>query len=172
MSLRSNPNVLASDNCCHRLQSCASYLRCCFCSCNILYKTYKRELLIDTYTWYMLPKSVKCPRCPKRGFLTLRWVRSSRYGRGEAPNQISHWIDMPLLNSLAGNGQTKRTITKRKRNLLRYAPNWYLYIGHYDSKKYRSAMERYKKGILSHAPMGVVGIKYAINELKDNCNPI
>jgi hypothetical protein len=102
----------------------------------------------------LLPKSVICPRSRKRGFLTLRWVRSSRDWKGEAPNPISHWIDEPLLNPLAANGQREPTTTKRKRNLLRYTPTWHLYIGHYDSEKYSEAMERYKKGRLKSRPNG------------------
>src|SRR5688500_4405475 len=101
----------------------------------------------------MLPKSVICPRCRKRGFLTLRWVRSSLCLSNEAPNYVSHWIDMPLLNLIAGNGMEKPT-TKRKSNLRRYAPTWHLYIGHYDSKKFKGAMERYKKGMIKSRPNG------------------
>ncbi|MDQ3967850.1 MAG: hypothetical protein M3275_05570 [Thermoproteota archaeon] len=97
--------------------------------------------------------------------MTLRWVRSSRNWKSEAPNQISHWIDMPLLNLIAGNGQREPT-TKRKRNLLRYAPNWYLYVGHYDSKKYRSAMERYKIGRLKSRPNGRSWHKVRSNQVR------
>jgi hypothetical protein len=113
----------------------------------------------------MLPKSVICPRCRKRGFLTLRWVRSSRDWKSEAPNQVSHWIDKQLLNPIAGNDQRKPT-TKRKRNLLRYAPTWHLYIGHYDSKKYRDAMERYKMGKLKSRPNGRIWHKVRYNRVK------
>ena len=72
---------------------------------------------------------------------------------------------MPLLNLIAGNGQRELT-TKRKRNLLRHAPNWYLYVGHYDSKKYRSAMERYKKGMLKSRPNGRLWHKVRYNRAK------
>jgi hypothetical protein len=113
----------------------------------------------------MLPKSVMCPRCRKRGFLTLRWVRSSLYLSSEAPNNISHWIDMPLLNLTAGSGEEKRT-RKRGRSLRRYAPSWHLYIGHYDSEKYRYAMERYKRGMLKSHPNGRVWHKVRYNRVK------
>ena len=114
----------------------------------------------------MLPKSVICPRCSKRGFLTLRWVRSSRDWKGEAPNPVSHWIDEPLLNPLAANGQREPTTTKRKRNLLRYAPTWHLYIGHYDSEKYRRAMERYKNGRLKSRPNGRIWHKVRYDRVR------
>lgn len=114
----------------------------------------------------MLPKSVICPRCHKRGILTLRWVRSSRDWKGEGPNPISHWIDEPLLNPLAANGQIEPATTKRKRNLLRYAPTWHLYIGHYDSEKYSEAMERYKKDRLKSRPNGRIWHKVRYNRAK------
>lgn len=114
----------------------------------------------------MLPKSVICPRCHKRGILTLRWVRSSRDWKSEAPNPISHWIDEPLLNPLAGSIQREPTTTKRKRNLLRYAPTWHLYIGHYDSEKYSEAMERYKKRRLKSRPNGRIWHKVRYNRVK------
>jgi hypothetical protein len=113
----------------------------------------------------LLPKKVICPRCKKQGFLTLRWVRSSRGWKGEPPNQISHWIDKQPLNSIAGNIQREPT-TKRKRNLLRYAPTWHLYIGHYDSEKYSEAMERYKKGRLKSRPNGRIWHKVRYNRVK------
>jgi hypothetical protein len=113
----------------------------------------------------MLPKSVICPRCRKQGFLTLRWVRSSRHSMVEPSNQVSYWIDKQLLNPIAGNIQ-REPITKRKRNLLRYAPTWHLYIGHYDSEKYSEAMERYKKGRLKSRPNGRIWHKVRYNRVK------
>jgi hypothetical protein len=97
--------------------------------------------------------------------LTLRWVRSSRYCTIEPPNPVSHWIDEQLLNPIAGNIQREPS-TKRKRNLLRYAPTWHLYIGHYDSEKYREAMERYKKGRLKSRPNGRIWHKVRYNRFK------
>lgn len=113
----------------------------------------------------MLPKSVICPRCKKQGFLTLRWARSSRSYKDETPNYVSHWIDMPLANPVAGKGQEEYT-TKRERNLHRYGPSWHLYIGHYDSKEYRYAMERYKKGMLKSRPNGRRWHKVRYNRVK------
>lgn len=108
-----------------------------------------------------------CPRCHKRGILTLRWVRSSRDWKSEAPNPISHWIDLPLLNPLASNSQRAPTATtKRKRDLLRYAPTWHLYIGHYDSEKYRRGMERHKMGRLKSRPNGRIWHKVRSNRVK------
>ena len=98
--------------------------------------------------------------------MTLRWVRSSRDWKGEAPNPVSHWIDEPLLNSLAAEGQREPTTKKRKRNLLRYAPTWHLYIGHYDSEKYLRAMERYKNGRLKSRPNGRIWHKVRYNRVK------
>jgi len=98
--------------------------------------------------------------------MTLRWVRSSRDWKGEAPNPASHWIDEPLLNSLAAEGQREPTTKKRKRNLLRYAPTWHLYIGHYDSEKYLRAMERYKNGRLKSRPNGRIWHKVRYNRVK------
>jgi hypothetical protein len=98
--------------------------------------------------------------------LTLRWVRSSRDWKTEAPNPISHWIDLPLLNPLAGNGQREPSTIKRKRNLLRYAPTWHLYIGHYDSEKYRRGMEKYKKGRLKSRPNGRLWHKVRYNRAR------
>jgi len=97
--------------------------------------------------------------------LTLRWVRSSRHSTVEPPNPISHWIDEQLLDPIAGNIQREPT-TKRKRNLLRYAPTWHLYIGHYDSEKYSEAMERYKKGRLKSRPNGRIWHKVRYNRFK------
>ena len=114
----------------------------------------------------MLPKSVVCPRCRKLGFLTLRWVRSSLECKSEASNLVSHWIDMPLLNPQAGDGQRKPTTTKRMRNLIKYAPTWHLYIGHYDSEKYRRAMERFKKGRLKSRPNGRIWHKVRYNRVR------
>ena len=113
----------------------------------------------------MLPTSVICSRCRKRGFLTLRWVRSSLYCTVEPPNPVSHWIDLPLLNAIPGSAQREST-TKRKRNLLRYAPTWHLYIGHYDSDKYQRAMERYKNGRLKSRPNGRIWHKVRYKQVK------
>jgi len=66
---------------------------------------------------------------------------------------VSHWIDEQLPNSIAGDGRREPN-RKRKRNLLRYAPFWHLYIGHYDSEKYCQAMEKYKRGTLKSRPNG------------------
>jgi hypothetical protein len=113
----------------------------------------------------LLPKKVVCPRCKKQGFLTLRWVRSSRHSTVELPNPVSHWIDEQLLNPITGNSQREPS-TKRKRNLLRYAHTWHLYIGHYDSEKYSEAMERYKKGRLKSRPNGRSWHKVRHNRVK------
>jgi hypothetical protein len=83
----------------------------------------------------------------------------------EPSNQVSYWIDKQLLNPIAGNIQ-REPITKRKRNLLRYAPTWHLYIGHYDSEKYSEAMERYKKGRLKSRPNGRIWHKVRYNRVK------
>jgi hypothetical protein len=98
--------------------------------------------------------------------LTLRWVRSSRYSTDEPPNHVSHWIDESLLNPLAAKGQREPTTKKRKRNLLRYAPTWHLYIGHYDSEKYLRAMERYKNGRLKSRPNGRIWHKVRYNRAR------
>jgi hypothetical protein len=74
---------------------------------------------------------------------------------------------MPLLNPIADNRYRNPTTTKRrKRNLLRYAPNWYLYIGHYDSGKYHRAMERYKNGRLKSRPNGRIWHKVRYKRVK------
>jgi hypothetical protein len=73
---------------------------------------------------------------------------------------------MPLLNPISGDGQRKPTTTKRMRNLIRYAPTWHLYIGHYNSEKYRKAMERYKKGILMSRPNGRIWHKVRYNRIE------
>ena len=69
------------------------------------------------------------------------------------------------MNPIAGNGQRELS-TKRKRNLLRYAPTWHLYIGHYDSEKYSESMERYKKGRLKSRPNGRIWHKVRYNRVK------
>ena len=73
---------------------------------------------------------------------------------------------MPLLNPQAGDGQRKPTTTKRMRNLIKYAPTWHLYIGHYDSEKYRRAMERFKKGRLKSRPNGRIWHKVRYNRAR------
>jgi hypothetical protein len=74
---------------------------------------------------------------------------------------------MPLLNPIADNGHRNPTTTKRrKRNLLRYAPNWYVYIGHYDSGKYRRAMKWFKNGGLKSRPNGRIWHKVRYNRVK------
>jgi hypothetical protein len=72
---------------------------------------------------------------------------------------------MPLLNLTAGSGEEKPT-RKRRRNLRRYAPSWHLYIGHYDSDKYRRAMERYKNGGLKSRPNGRIWHKVRYKQVK------
>jgi hypothetical protein len=72
---------------------------------------------------------------------------------------------MQLVNPVAGKGRGVST-TKRKTNLHRYAPTWHLYIGHYDSKKYRSAMKRYKMGKLKSRPNGRIWHKVRYKRVK------
>jgi hypothetical protein len=110
------------------------------------------ERSIVRYLQHMLPKSVVCPKCGKPGFLALRWVRSSHYCKIEIPNYVSQWAEKQVPNPIAGNGQ--EVTIARKRNFRRYAPIWHLYIGHYDSEKYKNAMEEYKSGRLKSRPNG------------------
>lgn len=112
----------------------------------------------------MLPKSVICPRCRKVGFLTLRWVRSSHYCKIEIPNYASQWIEKEVPNPITGKGQ--EATTARRRNFRRYAPIWQLYVGHYDSQKYREAMKKYRIGRLKSRPNGRSWHKVRYNRVR------
>ena len=147
MNLRPNPNFLASDNCSHRLQLCASYLKYHFWSCYIIYNIYTSEVSIDTYT-IMLTKGVNiiCPRCDKPGFLTLRWVRGSHYCKIKHPYLPSKYVEKEIIKAKADGG---KDLTKSvKRWYVTYRPSIHPYIGHYDEEKYKKAMEKYKNGRL------------------------
>jgi hypothetical protein len=100
----------------------------------------------------MLPKSVICPKCGKPGFLTLRWVRSSHYCLIEIPHQKPQRAMKQITNPVVGKGEEPIKLEERFRHT--YGPFWHLYIAHYDSKKYKEAMKKYKMGRLKSRPNG------------------
>lgn len=100
----------------------------------------------------MLPKSVICPRCEKQGFLSLRWVRSSHYCKIKHPYLKSKYVKKEIVKARADGGKELTKLVKRW--YVTYTPIWHLYIGHYDAKKYKKAMEKYKSGRLKSRPNG------------------
>jgi hypothetical protein len=131
----------------------------------MFYKTYTREVLIDTYKWDMLPKSVICPRCKKQGFLTLRWVRSSHYCKIKHPYLNSKYVKKEIINPIADEGKELTKLVDRW--YVTYRPSVHPYIGHYDEEKYKKAMEKYKNGRLKSRPNGRRWCKVRFNRVKD-----
>jgi len=95
---------------------------------------------------YMLPNKVECPRCSKPGFLTLRPVYSSHYCRIEIPCKKQKFVKKQIINPAVGKGEERTKLVDRLR--VTYGPFWHLYVGHYDSEKYKKDMDDYKKGLL------------------------
>ena|SRR5215210_4369196 len=112
----------------------------------------------------MLPKSVRCPRCKKQGFLSLRWVRSSHYCKIEHPYLPSKYVEKEIVKVRA-DGEKKLTKLV-KRWYVTYSPSIHPYIGHYDEEKYKKAMEKYKNGRLKSRPNGRRWCKVRFNRVK------
>jgi hypothetical protein len=100
----------------------------------------------------MLPRSVICPKCSKPGFLALRWVRSSHYCKINHPYLKSKEVEREIINPILDGGKELTKLVKRWR--VTYGPFWHLYMGHYDSQKYKKGMDDYKKGKLKYRPNG------------------
>ena len=128
--------------------------------------------------------SMICPKCGKKGFLTVRWVRSSYYPKYSSPriilkklNEIELMKDpsskiaarsLKILKTVVS-GFEYRKPSKRhlcgnvieekqqdKRLLFRTLSDKYyhLYIGHYDREKYQQKMKDYKDGKINWRPNG------------------
>jgi len=100
----------------------------------------------------MLPTIVECPRCHKQGFLSLRPVKSSHYCQIKIPYDNPKYIKKEIINPIAEKGQERIKLVDRWR--VTYGPFWHLYIGHYDSQKYKKGMDDYKEGKLRYRPNG------------------
>jgi hypothetical protein len=112
----------------------------------------------------LLPKKVICPRCKKQGFLTLRWVRSSHYCKIKHPYLKSKHVEKEIINPIADGG---KELTKSvHRWYVTYRPVVHPYIGHYDSEKYKKAMEKYRTGGLKARPNGRRWCKVRYNPVK------
>jgi hypothetical protein len=112
----------------------------------------------------MLPRSVICPRCKKQGFLTLRWVRSSHYCKIEHPYLPKKEVQKEIVNPILDGGKELTKLVKRW--LVTYGPFWHLYIGHYDTEKYKKAMGQYKSGRLKSRPTGRLWHKVRYNRIR------
>ena len=112
----------------------------------------------------MLPKSVRCPRCEKQGFLSLRWVRSSHYCKIEHPYLPKKYVEKEIVKARADGGNELTKLVKRW--YVTYRASVHPYIGHYDAEKYKKAMEKYKNGRLKARPNGRKWCKVRFNRVK------
>ena len=69
-----------------------------------------------------------------------------------------------ITNSVVGKGEEPIKLEERFRHT--YGPFWHLYIAHYDSKKYKEAMKKYKMGRLKSRPNGRRWHKVRYNRVK------
>lgn len=113
--------------------------------------------MLDTY----MKEHVVCPRCGKLGFLSRRWVRSSHYAISHRTTLHSgEWVIMdPFTEKYkvvdyetwkvkdGENSGRYRTVTRKYEHL---------YVGHYDTEKYRKEMVDYKAGKRKSRPNGRV----------------
>jgi hypothetical protein len=112
----------------------------------------------------MLPKSVICPRCKKQGFLSLRWVRSSHYCKIKHPYLPSKYVEKEIVKARTDGGKELTKLVKRW--YVTYRPSVHPYVGHYNSEKYKKAMEKYKSGKLKSRPNGRKWCKVRFNRVK------
>jgi hypothetical protein len=112
----------------------------------------------------MLPKNVICPRCDKKGFLTLRWVRSSHYCKINHPYLKSKYVKKEITKAKSdGEKEDTRSVD---RWYVTYRPSVHPYIGHYDEEKYKKAMKKYRSGRLKSRPNGRLWHKVRYNRVK------
>ncbi len=84
--------------------------------------------------------------------MSLRWVRSSHYCKIKHPYLKIKYVEKEIVNAKSDRG---KELTKSvKRGYVTYRPSIHPYIGHYDAKKYKKAMEKYKSGKLKARPNG------------------
>lgn len=125
---------------------------------------------------------VICPKCGKKGFLTKRWVRGSRYfvkyatalqftssfpqdcvriyePTGDGYNFyefscVDKKTGKKLLIDQRKEVGSKAKVNKRVIEVLPTREYTHYYVGHYDPNKYKEQMIRYKKGELKSKPNG------------------
>jgi hypothetical protein len=84
--------------------------------------------------------------------LSLRWVRSSHYCKIKHPYLPKKYVEKEIVKARADGVKEDTKLVKRW--YVTYRPSVHPYIGHYDAKKYKKAMEKYKSGKLKAHPNG------------------
>jgi hypothetical protein len=137
-----------------------------------------------------------CPKCGKRGFLVVRWVRASYYPRYSSIDileveqkreelakdpenkEIQSWLNQ-FGNGFSGNrywGHVRPTplglSEMRKQNFYRVITRKYYcyYFGHYDAEKQRQQMINYRSGKRRSRPNGRKWCKVSVG-ISDRRNP-
>ena len=116
-----------------------------------------------------------CPECGEPGFLTIRWVRSSRYPKHasldcmlveEAENHLAkspdneyyqarlRWLRETVRGHRYRDREVKEFIDKQFVYRVSSKKYFHYYVGHYDPKKYQEQMINYGNGKRKSRPNG------------------